>query len=402
MNLRTLGSLLVTACFVALVPAPASAASVLRVGASPGEYHTIQAAVDAALPGDTVLIDAGTYQEAVVVPAEKDHLTIAGVDRYAVVLDGGQQPVDGITVNSNFSRVHTLTVQNFGSNGVVFSHVHDYQMTDISAHHNAEYGLYAIHSTNGDISYSEADGQADSGFYIGETPACHCDVHDNEGWGNMLGYSGTANSHLRIYHNDFHDNRAGILMSVLPNEMGVDDNNSVYGTQVHTEIFENNIHDNNCRCPTSGIFSTLHPPVGEGIVISGGWMNDIHDNVLTNNKLWAVGLFWLSTPERGNWVHDNHIDGSRYGIWWDEQGEDNCFENNDAVNVQHYSDPAPTGPFALPGCHGLLGNGGCPAPALDDWAACRGSDARAPNALKDARLAYRAYYDLAPDQDPPF
>src|SRR6266540_1175850 len=44
---------------LALVPLPAFAAD-LRV---PGTFPTIQAALDAAAPGDTVLVDPGTYTE---------------------------------------------------------------------------------------------------------------------------------------------------------------------------------------------------------------------------------------------------------------------------------------------------------------------------------------------------
>src|SRR5690242_15983725 len=57
-----------------------------RVLTVPGTNATIQGAVDAAGPGDLILISPGTYNEAVRV--EKDDLTIRGTDRNAVVLDG--------------------------------------------------------------------------------------------------------------------------------------------------------------------------------------------------------------------------------------------------------------------------------------------------------------------------
>ena len=56
----------------------------------PSEYPTIQAAVDAAHPGDLVRIAPGTYREEVVVPAAKRDLVIRGADRSRVVLDGGR------------------------------------------------------------------------------------------------------------------------------------------------------------------------------------------------------------------------------------------------------------------------------------------------------------------------
>lgn len=364
---------------------------VLIVGADDGEYHSIQAAVDDAASGDLILIDAGTYQEPVFVTTPG--ITIAGVNRWAVRLDGGGQPGDGITVTADNVVVRDMTIENWGSNGVVFTHVTGFQMTRLSAYNNSEYGLYAIHSTHGDISYSYGNGHKDSAFYIGETPACHCDVHDNIGVNNMLGYSGTANSHLRIYNNEFYWNRAGILMSVLPNEMGVDDDGTIYGTQVRTEIFGNYIHDNNNHTQGSGVFDVVHPPVGEGITIAGGWFNDVHDNLLVDNHLWGVGVFWLTTSPRGNIVHDNEISGSRFGIWWDEHGEDHCFNNNEITNVQVISDPNP-----LPTCPGILGDLPCPG-ELSDWTACRASDARAPSAVKDAWLVRRALLDLDPNED---
>jgi hypothetical protein len=50
--------------------------------AVPGEFPTIQAAVDAAEPGDLVLVDRGTYRESVAVTTPG--LTIRGVDRNEV------------------------------------------------------------------------------------------------------------------------------------------------------------------------------------------------------------------------------------------------------------------------------------------------------------------------------
>ena len=61
----------------------ASGPSTIKV---PADYPTIQAAVDAAKPGDLVLVAPGVYKEAVKVTT--DDLTIRGLDRNKVILDG--------------------------------------------------------------------------------------------------------------------------------------------------------------------------------------------------------------------------------------------------------------------------------------------------------------------------
>lgn len=373
-----------------LLATPSSASQTLVVGAP---FPTIQAAVDAAQPGDLVFVPDGVYQEAVIVTTPG--ITVRGESRVGVVLDGSSEFSDGFAVLADGVALESMTAQNYVNNGFFFSDVTGFRMFDLHAKDNGVYGLYAIHSTKGDIGHSFAEGHGDGGIYIGETVICDCDVHHNVAWNNMLGYSGTANSYVRIHHNEFHSNRAGILMSVLPQEMGFDtETNEVYGTQVHTEIYENYVHDNNnMDVPESGIWETIHVPAGEGITIAGGWFNDVRDNRIENNSLWGVGIFWLTTPPRGNLVHDNDISGSRWGIWWDEWGEDHCFADNAVWDVDFVSDPDP-----LPTCPGLAGDLPCPA-GTGDLVACRASDVRAPSLLKDAWLAHRALNDLPPEQD---
>ena len=71
-------------------------ASAEDVRAVPDEYDTIQAAVDAAAEGDLVLVSPGTYKEAVTVTTAD--ITIRGLDRNEVVLDGEFQKDNGIRV----------------------------------------------------------------------------------------------------------------------------------------------------------------------------------------------------------------------------------------------------------------------------------------------------------------
>lgn len=385
-------AILLASVFAAASLPLASSQTAPAVVVVPDDVATIQLAVDTVAPGGLVLIQDGTYQEEVFVTTPG--ITIRGESRYGTVLDGGSQLGNGFTVTADGVRIETLTVKNYASNGMQFTNVDGFRMYDLYAENNYAYGLYAIHSKNGEIAYSEGTGHGDSAFYLGETIDCNCDVHHNVGYENMLGYSGTANSYVRIWANEFFHNRAGILMSVLPNEMGYDtEENAVYGTQVGSHIYGNYIHDNNNHTRTIGIFSTVHPPVGEGIVIAGGWNNHVYDNTIVDNNLWGVGLYWLTTPPRGNAIYDNHIEGGQYGIWWDEWGEDNCFDDNAIAGAVEVSSPDP-----LPSCASLLPVGvPCP-PETTNWAACRFSNVSAPNALKEADLAWRALTDAEPHE----
>ncbi|QIA27667.1 hypothetical protein DYI95_009215 [Thermaerobacter sp. PB12/4term] len=74
-------------------PRPVGPYHTLRV---PEDYPTIQAAVDAAEPGDLILVGPGVYREEVVVT--KPHLTLRGLDRNRVIIDGEFKRANGIKV----------------------------------------------------------------------------------------------------------------------------------------------------------------------------------------------------------------------------------------------------------------------------------------------------------------
>jgi pectin methylesterase-like acyl-CoA thioesterase len=67
-------------------------------GHNHADYTTIQAAVNAAHPGDTVLVEPGTYHEDVVIPAGKDGLNLEGEDPGKVIIQA--PPVQSSTQES--------------------------------------------------------------------------------------------------------------------------------------------------------------------------------------------------------------------------------------------------------------------------------------------------------------
>src|SRR5262245_31741323 len=75
-------------------------------------YTSIQAAVTAAQQNDWVLIDAGTYNEAVYITTPNIHLR--GMDRNQVVVDGQHGVGNGIEVwKADGVSIENLTVRDF-------------------------------------------------------------------------------------------------------------------------------------------------------------------------------------------------------------------------------------------------------------------------------------------------
>ena len=286
---RAVGSIAWLACvaFACSAIAGASTAAarpkVLRVGTyngKKGKYKTIQAAVDAANPGDWILIGPGDYKEAgtpepegadgagAAVLVTKPGLHIRGMSRGGVVLDGTKPgtpqcasgaadqnlgPLDAeghpkgrnglVVYKAAGDSVENLTACNFltGSadrgNQIWFNNGDgsgepipgSFRGAYLSATSTfwegneapfASYGIFASNSQGpGMFTQVYANNQADSAFYIGACPDCNTVLDHAHGAHSDLGYSGTnSGGHLLVQNSEFDDNQSGFVTNSQNND----------------------------------------------------------------------------------------------------------------------------------------------------------------------------------------
>ncbi len=93
---------------LALVAATASAKEI----EVPDDHPTIQLAIDAAGPGDTIEVDGGTYFETVVIPSGKDGLRIEGKGKVILDVHPSQTPAkDAVVVVAHDVTIENLVVR---------------------------------------------------------------------------------------------------------------------------------------------------------------------------------------------------------------------------------------------------------------------------------------------------
>lgn len=258
--------------------------------ADPDTFETIQAAVDAAVPGDTILISEGTYNEAVKV--RTDALRIRGEDRSGVVLDGGSALEIGIDgTGADRLLVENLTAHNYTRHGIYFHQAKGYWANYVTAYNNGLYGIYAFDSRCGQISNSYTSGNADSGFYIGECFPCDAVINDSIAHANAIGYSGTnAGGNLVIRNSIWRENAMGIV----PNSLDGEERPPQRGVVIKDNQIVNN---SNKTAPGVSIAALYY---GSGIIIAGGQSNEIWGNTVVDNAL--AGITIIELPDSNVWI----------------------------------------------------------------------------------------------------
>jgi hypothetical protein len=312
------------------VAAPANASTVHVV--APGQ--SIQAAVDAAHPGDTIVLRSGNYAGGVVI--SKDRITIRGAGRSTVVSDTGTNnciPVagpSGFCVTRAYGTVRGVTIKNlevtgFAAFGVFGSGTDRLAVTGVAAIDNGEYGITEFDSTRGYFVGNYVSGTAeDAGLYVGDTPNAHGTiVAHNISVGNVLGVLVRHAHNVNVVHNIFIGNCIGVGL--------VDDGQP--GGQGHTSVTHNVIKANNRTCAADA----EHPPLGgSGVVILGGQHDTVRANVIIRNQgttVWAGGVVILpgvgGNPAEHNKVTFNVIKKNEPADVIDNSGStNNVIEHN--------------------------------------------------------------------------
>ena len=97
-----------------------------------------------------MLIDKGEYDEAVFVTTPS--VTLRGVDRNAVILDGKFDLGTGIMVGGNGVAIENMTARNYTLNGFFWTAVQGFRGSYLTAYNNGDYGIYALGRPTGCLS----------------------------------------------------------------------------------------------------------------------------------------------------------------------------------------------------------------------------------------------------------
>lgn len=285
--------------------APPVQARTIRV-APTGSTSAVQAAVDEAVPGDTIVVAPGTYSGPTI-SVKTSGLTITGSK--AAIIDATGDTY-GITVGTQLTfdpgpacpafgvgnfKIDGLSVRNAEETGIFLFGVDKFEVNGGEYLDNGEYGIFPRCSRNGVISHNSGGGGNDATIYVGVDE--NTVVEKNHLSGGQLGIELESTDNSFVLNNKLTDNTTGIFVIVLPN---------LPKSSTEMALIEGNVvHKNNrpnpfpplCQAPgappgcVEEFFDDLQLlPSGTGILNVGGHDVTIRKNVVNGNDTVGVGV----------------------------------------------------------------------------------------------------------------
>ena len=306
---------------------------------------SIQAAVDAASPGDTVAVKAGTYRESVTIHTNGLTLKADGGVTLEPPQSGssecyGAGPHVGICVtpsSGSYSRVRDVTITGFrivgfGGSGIFGYRTRNLKVSDMVAINNAAYGVASFDGIGTVFTGNSVTGSHDAGIYIGDSLAADAVVSHNRARGNALGILVRHSQKVIVSNNTSWGNCIGVFLLA----------DGQAGGSGQTSVLNNKVFANNEVClqfANSGFLPVLG---GGGIVLAGSQHNVVLQNVVTDNRgdtLFSGGIVLIATPRANedgtfdastnNLVFLNRLSGNRPAdIVTDEASSQNLIEGN--------------------------------------------------------------------------
>ena len=339
-----------------------------QITVKPGE--SIQAAVDKASPGDTILVQPGTYHEkgapcpfktgeTCAVSITKNDIALVGESgTAAVVLDNpGAKLAIGIGVGKYYTctpsyrvdgdKVVGFTVSGFTDTGIEGTCMKDWEWAYDSVSNDKIYGFYPVWASYGRLDNSVATDATDTGFYVGISD--HIQVDHNVAYSNVSGYEFENTTDSLMEYNTAYDNTGGILEFIIPGDPKERSFNNVIRNNVVTQ-------NNNANKCTHGVVCTVPP--GTGILDIGGTNNQTLNNTVTNNRAYGIAVTDVCTaftltpkqckalkydpnPEKTRTVGNTALYNGLDLGWEPQNGTGNCWSRNKAKSKI---------PPALPAC----------------------------------------------------
>ncbi|MFE7132985.1 nitrous oxide reductase family maturation protein NosD [Streptomyces sp. NPDC057638] len=320
-----------------LVPAAGPTRHTVR----PGE--SIQAAVDAARPGDTVVVAPGTYRESVrinkdgvrlrgsgtetvLVPASGTQLSSCARDGHGICVTGTPgDPVTGVSVRS-------LTLSGFRQHGLWASRTEGLAVEQVIAEKNGTWGIAQQRSVKSLLRGNTVRANGDAGLFVANAIDAEGGAIDtggtlitgNRSEDNRIGLTVRRVRNLTIRTNEISGNCAGVFV--------VGDETKPYAGAM--TLRGNVVRENNKRCPATPRLPVLQ---GSGIVLTGSEATVIRDNQVIGNVGTAPmsgGIVlvksFVGATNTDNVIERNEVrDNSTADLVNQGGGSGNTFRDND-------------------------------------------------------------------------
>jgi parallel beta-helix repeat protein len=290
-------------------------AATITVGDSGKDHTTINAAVTAANPGDTILVSGGTYTENVVV---NKAVTIISENGSASTVVQSSTGGDVFGISSD-----NVTISGFNSTGAVSSnqagiYVSSASNCNISNNqlNGNYYGINLDSSSNNTLSNNTANNNSWADIFI----------RDSSNYNNLTSNNASSTSYYGIYlafssnYNNLTSNNA---------------NNNEYGIFLafsSNNNLTNNTASNNVNCGIDLAFSSYNTLTSNtasnnpdyGIFLSSSSNNTLISNTVSNNT--REGIF-VYDSSNNNTLTSNNANNNEYGIYLDDSSN-NTLANN--------------------------------------------------------------------------
>jgi parallel beta-helix repeat protein len=239
---------------------------------------SIQAVINQAKDGDTILVEPGYYHESIYI--DKQNITLKGLtkDGQYAHMDGQSKLNDGIIASGHGIIIDGFKVTGYKGNAIMTQGANNFKIIN-NLVHAAFYGIFPQFGKNGLIKGNTISGADDAAIYVGMCD--HINVIGNTTFENVMGLEFENTRHGLMADNLVYNNSTGIMLSLIPGLPVKDSNNLV--------IRNNIIRNNNLAnfAPASSIAATVPP--GVGLIIEAVDSVIVKDNLFENNK--TVGMF---------------------------------------------------------------------------------------------------------------